>query len=69
VGAFSLQPAAACLPGRGLKLPRRQAVTITSALPDNKEHRQTVVFGASKGRPVALELVGWGSYNEEEEWT
>mmetsp|Transcript_3650 Transcript_3650/g.9844 ORF Transcript_3650/g.9844 Transcript_3650/m.9844 type:complete len:1159 (+) Transcript_3650:140-3616(+) len=66
-GAFSLWPAAGCLPGRGLQLPRTQSITITFSPPDNKEHRQLVVFGCSKGRPVALELVGVGSYDETEE--
>jgi hypothetical protein len=44
-----------------------QSITVTFSPPDNKEHRQLVVFGCSKGRPVALELVGVGSYDEVEE--
>lgn len=66
-GPFRVRPAHGLLAGRGLKLPRAQRLTITFAPPDNKTYRETLVFGVSKGRPVALELVGQGSYEEGEE--
>jgi len=66
-GPFTVKAAHGLLQGRGLKLPRTQKVTVTFKPPDNKQYRQTVVFGVSKGRPVTLELVGTGSYMEAEE--
>lgn len=66
-GPFTVKPAHGLLPGRGLKLPRTQRLTVTFKPPDHRQYRQTVVFGVSKGRPVTLELVGTGSYSEAEE--
>lgn len=60
-------PTQGLLQGRGLKLPRTQKVTITFNPTEAKEYRQLLVFGASKGRPITLELIGVGSFEEPEE--
>ncbi len=67
IGPFTIRPACGLLGGRGIKLPRTQRVTVTFAPPDSKQYTQRVVFGASKGRPVELLLVGQGSYLETDE--
>ncbi|KAJ9523120.1 hypothetical protein QJQ45_023889 [Haematococcus lacustris] len=67
-GAFTVQPACGFLPGRGLKLPRTQRITVTFAPTDAKEYRTTLMFNAHKGRPVVLEVVGQGSFDETEEY-
>jgi hypothetical protein len=66
-GPFTVRPAQGLLQGRSLKLPRTQRVTITFTPTEASEYRQTLVFGASKGRPVVLELIGTGSFDETEE--
>ena len=66
-GPFIVKPAGGLLPGRGLRLPRTQVITITFAPTDAVEYTQNLVFAVSKGRVCTLALEGTGSFDETEE--
>jgi hypothetical protein len=68
IGPFIISPARGVLPGRGIKLPRTQRVTVTFAPPDNGSYQQQLTFVVSRGRPVHLMVTGQGSFDETEEF-
>jgi hypothetical protein len=67
IGPFLVRPASGLLPGRGLRLPRTQRLTITFAPTSAVDSTQTLVFNVAKGRACTLSLTGTGSFDETEE--
>ena len=66
-GPFIVRPASGLLPGRGLRLPHTQLVTVTFAPTDAADCTQSLVFAVAKGRACTLALAGTGSFDETEE--
>lgn len=68
VGPYLVTPAHGVLAGRGLGMPRKEALTVIFAPSDNLPHSQALVVAVYKGNGCVVELHGTGSYDEADEF-
>lgn len=67
LGPWVVRPGSGVLPGRGLGMPRTVKVTVTFAPADGSAQEEQLVFAVHRGRQVALQVEGEGSFDERDE--
>jgi len=68
VGDFVVEPGSGVIPGRGLLMPRTQAVTVTFAPRAAGPVRREIVFAVRRGRSFTLAAEGVGTHDETQEF-
>ncbi len=67
IGPYIVRPASGVLPGRGLRLPHQQAISITFAPTEAETYEGELIFAVMRGKECSVEIDGKGSIEETDE--